>query len=503
MSDDEALGLYPAAAFRTATGATAGERTLRQARWYFNGETIAVPVDGVPVATFGKAVAPFDDVRAWAASRAPDAPIDYPPLVRIGAPQVLHGARMSPDGRTIDGLALRLVAKIPLNRSYFDASSIAWLAGRTLTVRGTREGDAFEMRTAWPDDFALAAPPPMREAPAIRTLMREALRGGSDQPYAAWTLWQREERADWAGRPVLALIVNGAQGDDDEAHAGHFAIVTGRVRADGRIGDWLVNNFYTLDSESEKGIIAAPVPLDAYLGDLNSGQGWYRPSYVLALVLRDARAAELVQSALNRVYNQFYRHQIVYYHPETNCTSISIDTLRALGWPIRARGPSSRWLAWLGFPLMIAKERSLAKAKVAFDYLCTDQTRLMPAAAMEEAFASVHALVSGARCSGQLGEMLASDVDAIAFLRIPQFPSSRVFGDAPVVTLREYRARLPKDPAQIQVVPVPPRPFPDDLRDDDLGEPPAHASDIAVRAWGAVAVAGAAAILYRLVRKRR
>ena len=57
---------------------------------------------------------------------------------------------------------------------------------------------------------------------------------------------------------MLAFMVNGAQGDDDEAHAGHFALVTGRTQEDGAIGDWLVNNFYALDSESEKGILAAP-----------------------------------------------------------------------------------------------------------------------------------------------------------------------------------------------------------------------------------------------------
>ena len=72
-------------------------------------------------------------------------------------------------------------------------------------------------------------------------------------------------------------MVNGAQGDDDEAHGGHFALVTGRTQPDGAIGDWLVNNFYSLDVESEKGILAAPLPLDNYLADLNSGQGWYRP----------------------------------------------------------------------------------------------------------------------------------------------------------------------------------------------------------------------------------
>jgi hypothetical protein len=500
MSEEDRLGLFPASSFRIVTGATAGEDTLRQARWYFNGETIAVPVDGVPVATFGKGVAAFDDVRAWTLSRNDDA-TDYPPLVWIGAPHVLHDARMSDDGATIDGLALRLVAKHPLNRSYFDEHSVAYLAGRPLTVRGTREGNAFEIRTVWPDDFTLASTPPARDV-SIRDLMRETPQGGSRAPFAAWTLWQRDGAFEWAGRPVLGLIVNGAQGDDDEAHAGHFAIVTGRTRADGRIGEWLVNNFYTLDAESEKGIIAAPVPLDAYSGDLNSGQSWYRPSYMLVLVLRDARAASLVQSALGRVYNQFYRHQLAYYHPDANCTSISIDTLRALGWRIPRRGPTSRLLAWLAFPLMIAKEWSLTRAKTAFDYMCTDQTRLLPAAALEDAYASALGLVTGSP-TGMLGQMLATDVDAIAFVRIPQLPSSRAFGDAPVTSLHEYRARLPEDRSQMKMVPVPPRPFPETLRDDDLLKPRPHESDIAARAWGASAVVGIAALAYRVLRKRR
>src|SRR5204862_8231741 len=148
----------------------------------------------------------------------------------------------------------------------------------------------------------------------------------------------------WEGAPVLAVILNGAQGDDDEAHGGHFALVTGRIGAagtpggPGAINDWLTNNFYTLDAESEKGIIAAMLPLDNYLADLNSGQAYYRPSYLLVTVLSDERAARVVQGALGRVYNQFYRHQLVYYHPTTNCTSISIDPLRAPGLDVPARG---------------------------------------------------------------------------------------------------------------------------------------------------------------------
>jgi hypothetical protein len=310
----------------------------------------------------------------------------------VAAPDIVRGARLADDATqlvTRDGaLPFHPVAKIPLNRSYYDASSVAFFRQREVTVRGTPTSDGFVARTLWPEDFRVggAAPAPrtlpagLPPSEALRSLMREEPRGGAQSPYAASTLWQKAGTpADWTGRPVLALMVNGAQGDDDEAHGGHFAIVTGRVRADGQIGDWMVNNFYSLDVESEKGILAAPVPLDNYLADLNSGQGWYRPSYMVVAVLKDERAAVLVQSALNRVYNQFWRHQLVYYHPNDNCASISIDALRALGWNIPRRGPTSRTLAWLGFPFIALKELSVGKAKLAFDYLRTDQTRLLPA----------------------------------------------------------------------------------------------------------------------------
>ena len=107
-----------------------------------------------------------------------------------------------------------------------------------------------------------------------------------------------------------------------------------RQGAQGAIDDWLVNNFYTLDSESEKGIIAAVVPLDNYLGDLNSGQAWYRPSYMLVASLKDGRTAEHLQSALNRVYNQFYRHQIAYQHACANCAGTSVTTSRTPDGPV-------------------------------------------------------------------------------------------------------------------------------------------------------------------------
>ena len=514
----DAFGLYPVQDFRLVTGECRDCPTIRQALWYFRDQPIAVPLADHPVSGFTTGVHAEDDVRTWAAARPPGTPIDYPPLVWMAAPDIVRGARFSADGSQLvtsdAAFAFHPAPKIPLNRSYYDASSVRFFQQRTMSVRGTPTSDGFVARTFWPEDFRVggAAPAPrvlpagLPPAEALRSLMREEPRGGAQSPYSVSTLWQKTGMpADWTGRPVLALMVNGAQGDDDEAHGGHFALVTGRVRADGQIGDWLVNNFYSLDVESEKGIIAAPVPLDNYLADLNSGQGWYRPSYMVVAVLKDERAAVLVQSALNRVYNQFWRHQLVYYHPNENCASISIDVLRALGWNIPRRGPTSRTLAWLGFPFIALKELSVGKAKLAFDYLRTDQTRLMPAAALEEAFATLVAFGQGKTpdVDHLLARMLAEDLDALAFVRFPQFPSSRAFGDAPAVTTWEYKALIPNDPALVQIVPVPPRPFPAELRDPDLIPPPWRPSDYAVLVWGVLTIVGIPFVLWRLWRWRQ
>jgi hypothetical protein len=325
--------------------------------------------------------------------------------------------------------------------------------------------------------------------------MREAPRGGAAAPFAAETLWHRAGAArSWEGLAALAFICNGAQGDDDEAHAGHFAIATGRIGADGDVGGWLVNSFYALDIESEKGILAAPVPLDNYQGDLNSGQSWYRPTHVLVAVLDDPRAAHFVQSGLLRLYQQFWRHQLVYYHPQVNCTSMSVSALRALGLPVPARGPTSMAGAFLRFPFDAIANRSLAAARSAYDYAVADRTGLLPALATEDVFATLVGCATAAELpDSRLARWLRRDLRAIALLRIPQFPSSRAQGDAPVVSLAEYAARIPGDPSKRQVVPVPARPFPERLRDDDLLPPVPPPSALAERLWRALAV-GAIAV---------
>jgi hypothetical protein len=507
------FGLYPASDFRLTDGRCTDCPTIPQALWYFQRETIAVPKPGSPVASFATGVPTAADLRGWLAGRDPATATEYPPLVWVAAPDVIAGARLSADATTLEHatgtLHASLTPKIALNRSYFDASSTEFFCRRPVKVRGRIADGTIVMRTLWPEDFRLdRAPASQRlaadlpQALALRALMRSEPAGGARIPFAASTLWQRDPAREPVppGRAVLGIMVNGAQGDDDEAHAGHFALVTGRTQEDGAIGDWLVNNFYTLDSESEKGILAAPVPLDNYLADLNSGQGWYRPAHLLIAVLADDRAPELVQAALNRVYNQFWRHQLVYRHATMNCTGISVDVLRSLGWDVPARGPASQFVAALGFPYFAVKERSIAKACVAFDYLTEDQTRLMPAAAFEEAGASLLSLAAGASAeatrSGPLARLLATDVDAIVFARFPQFPSNRVFGDAPAATLREFHSRVPAEPGLLQIIPVPARPFPAALRDADLLSAKRPASDYAAAIWGILLLVGIPIFLY-------
>src|SRR6185369_3886680 len=153
-----------------------------------------------------------------------------------------------------------------------------------LKLRGQYMEQTFVVRSFWPESFRLPENPVPRELPAepaaLRAWVRARPGGGAREPFSVESVWRRPGSTGLqAGQGVLGLMLNGAQGDDDESHSGHFALMTGYLGEQGAIDDWLVNNFYTLDTESEKGIIAAPVPLDNYLGDLNSGQAWYRPSY--------------------------------------------------------------------------------------------------------------------------------------------------------------------------------------------------------------------------------
>ena len=505
-----AYGLLPAENFRITDGNCTDCAALPQALWYFRGEAIAVPRPGWPVAGFTRHLPVLEDLAAWASSTPPGAAADYPPLVWLGSPVFERDVALDADGsavRTADGeLRLRLVKKLPLNRAWFDARSVAFFHGRPVKIRGIREADTVVARTFWPQDFCLPETPPAEpmaaDPAAVRDWLRAQPQGGARSPFAVSSVWRRPGAPPVeAGQPVIGLMLNGAQGDDDEAHGGHFAVMTGRVGGQGGLDDLLVYNFYTLDAESEKGIIAAPVPLDNYLGDLNSGQAWYRPSYMLVATLGDARLPAWLQSAFGRVYNQFYRHQFAYQHARANCAGISVSTLRTLGWQVPERGAESWLKAIPALPLVTLRERSLGKGKATFDYLTEDRTRLCPAAAFEEIAADLLRLASGqgGRELSNFERLLADDVQEIMLIRVPQFPSSRAWGDWPVETSVEYSARVPKDPAAQQIIPVPPRPFPPELRDPQApGEPPLR-SDYAVAAWSLALLLAFLFILRRLL----
>ena len=516
-----AYGLFPAGDFLTTTGECVDCATIPQALWFFRQENIAVPRPGLPIAGFDPGLRTADDLQRWNVRTMPGSARDHPALVWVGSPQVIDAARLDPGGKQLQAvgstIGFSLAPRLASNRSWFNAESAAFLSRRELRLRGRMVDDAsphaahFVARSIWPADFRLdpAAPlqPLAANSQAIRDFVRGEPAGGAQSDFSTRLIWQRDPAAtkQRAGRPLIGIMLNGAQGDDDEAHGGHFGLFTGRVGEQGQMHDWLIANYYTLDSESEKGIIAAMLPLDSYLADLNSGQAWYRPSYMLVATLRDERTAAHLSSALARVFNQFYRHQFVYQHAAANCTGISVSTLRTIGWQIPALGPISWLKAITGLPAVALRSASLSKGKAIFDYFTEDQTRLFPALAFEQAGADLLQLVGG-QATRQLTPyeaLLKDDVEEILLLRLPQLPSSRAWGSYPVVSVDEYRSRLPQDPAQQQIIPVGPRPFPADLRDPATPERKPLRSDYAVAAYAAALLVLGGIALRAWWRRRR
>ncbi|MHA4866691.1 hypothetical protein ACXZ1M_03235 [Duganella sp. PWIR1] len=467
------LGLYPTDRFRLATGQCKDCPVSAQALWYFGDDMLAVARSNA--AGYAPQLRAQDDVKDWLSANGGRPRDQPPPLLWLGSPHVAEG-RLQPDGQLLraDGaapLAVQLTPRLSTNRSYANADSMAFLADGEVKARGVLREERFVARTLWPKRYAIAAAPPGKPLAAgesIESLVREQ-RGGATAPYAVRTLWRRDgagEPLPLAGKPVLAFMLNGAQGDDDESYGGHFAIATGRYGPAGEWDNWLVNNFYSLASVSEKGVIAATLPMDAYMGDLNSGQAWYRPSYMLVAVLKDARAPALYQEAISRVLSHFYRQDFQYRHASTNCAGINVETLRTLGWEIPRMGGESPLKAALALPYIALKEVSLKQGQSAYDYLKTERTELLPFAAFTAIGQDLLGRVPARKgIAGAFESQLGKDLEAVLFVRIPQFPSSRAFGYDPVLSLREYEQRAPANRADWKIVPAAPRVFPASLRD--------------------------------------
>lgn len=496
-------GLHPTDHFVHQFGAQAVG--LPQALWYFQNEWIAVPSGDARDFRF---CPDFQVDRDWAAATREHADsiagAGLPLLVWVAAPDCVDAACLDATATRLTAVGAQfscsLVPKLPLNGAWFNADSAAFFSARSVRLRGTRSDTAFVIRSLWPEDYVL----PEHAAPLAAVTSAADLRAWvrSDMPhFSVATLWRRMPEQRLApGQPVFGLMLNGAQGDDDEAHGGHFALITGRVGEGGSIADLLVYNFYTLDAESEKGIIAAPVPLDNYLGDLNSGQAWYRPSWLLLATLADETLPRRVDALMAHVFAQFYKHCFRYQHARANCAGISVRCLRALGWPVPMLGAESWLKAFFALPLVALRQRSLKAGKATFDYLTEDRTKLYPAQAFEQIGGDLLARLRGELpASNDCTQRLVSDVQQVLAVQVPQFPSSRVPGSWPVTCSVEYHQRVPDDPAKHKIIPVPPRPFPPELADPRLPVEPPMRSDFAWRLWLVLIVATCLLIIARLL----
>jgi len=483
----EVLGLYAASQFQLGQGASMDDKRIpAPALWYFKQQTIATPKPDMTLAGYSSTVNGTDDIPADLDANA------LPSLVWIGSNYVIPSANIDAAGQYLtlaegqkighgttvsEAMPLSLVPKIPTNLSYWNADTLQFFLQHPVRMRGELTNRGFTARTVWPLDYRLdltAKPQPLNEQESLKSLV-QAEQGGAKSAYQSRLLWESAPDAarQSAGKAALGFMLNGAQGDDDEAHGGHFAVATGRVGADGEYADWLVNNYYNLASNSEKGIIAGITPMDNYMADLNSGQSYYRPSYMLVAVFKSDHLPLQFQAATNRVYQHFYRNDFLYDHSRNNCAGISIDTLRALGWQVPERGVESQLKATAAYFYVGVTEKSLTKARAIYDYLNTETTRLFPAVAFDAIGENM--LLGATQWSRKLYvdhnpvtpfmQQFGQEVEAIYFVRIPQIPSSRAFGLAPVYSFNQFMQQAPADRSQWKVVPTTPNSLPEALKD--------------------------------------
>ncbi len=473
------LGQYDSGQFVTLSMPCAHCQTLPQAQWYFKNETVAVPRAGQALTSFSTDKRGADDVTSLDLPALPD-------VVWTGSTQQWTHSHLSGDGKQLQlangtGMPFEIVPKIATNLSYWNQDTKAFYAQRALSVRGEQVGQSIVARTIWPEDFRLnlqVQSQPLQSGETLKQLVQFE-QGGAHSQHESRLLWQKTPGVAQAlaGKAVLGVLLNGAQGDDDEAHGGHFALATGVVSADGSYHHWLVNNYYNLATNSEKGIIAGVTPFDKYMADLNSGQAFYRPSYMLVAVFSQPNIPSTIQAASNRVYQHFYRNDFVYDHALNNCAGISVDVLHNLGWKVPQSGGESILKASAAYWYMAATEQSLTKGRAIYDYLNTEMTRLFPAVAFDTIGNDLLNIAHTGSTDTLAGEMqsMAGQIEAIYFVRIPQIPSSRADGLAPVYSFAQYLEQAPADRSQWKIIPVTPNPLPVQLKDGLALKPQAPA----------------------------
>lgn len=440
-----------------------------QARWYFENENIVLlPPTLSPVVVLPEGLEKLPTIR-------------YDTSVWIASPELIAKAKLDASGQAFtlaDGqrVNFKTIAQLPQNKSFWNQETVQFFNKRDIRMRGKFVNKHFIARTVWPLDFAISNYQllPLHSEENLQSLV-QADGGGVQQPHQSRLLWERTpgSASQSAEKTVFGLMLNGAQGDDHEALAGHFAVITGQFSDDGKYHDWLVNNFYNLDVVSEKGIIAAVTPMDNYLADLNAGQNYYRPSYMLIATLKDGQPAAEFQRSINQVMNHFYRHNLIYNHADANCTGITIDTLRALGWEIPTRGINGYIQAIGAYFYTLITKGDLQAARQVYDYLTTETTRLLPAVAFDAIGEDILKLTANKlpRALTDYEQTLRDSIEAIWFVRIPQIPSSRAFGSAPIYSFSEYLETAPANRDDWVTIELADRDTPQSLKQPDPVNP--------------------------------
>jgi hypothetical protein len=459
------FGLFPAERFVAVEGAKAEGLAPAAGVWHFREEWIAVP-----------APEREDENETDAADALPPPP----PLVWLAAPELIESARLEGDGRLLRRAGggrpavLDVVPPLPTNELYVDGSTFEFFGRRPVRIRGTSrstaEGERFEARTIWPLDARIPwrtlEPEPVTEPESLADLVRAQV---PELP-AARLLWERPRDGprDWAGRPVLALVLSGAQADSPGSAGGHIAVATGRLGADGEWADWLVNDVYPVATFGEKGIVSGPVPMDNYLTDLNSGQAMYRPVYVLVAVLGAPAAALDVQATFDEFFPLYWCRAIEYDRATNSSTRLSLDPLRALGWRIPPLGGTSRIKGALAAVVILVATLRPKLAREAWNFFTGERTDIFPRLALEAVAGDLLELVAETppRPPAGLEARLRAETDGILFLRFPQIPSRRPTGTYPVASIREYRSRVGIGGATRTDADPVPRPLPERLHDD-------------------------------------
>lgn len=447
------LGLFDARQFRPAVGGCTACGVPAAAFWWFRDELVAVPAPRSVLGTEGAAEPPAAPALLW-----------------LGAPEVVEHARLSADARSLtvgsETIPFAVAPKIATSTAYVDASTARFFAARPIRVRGATAAvggrPVFVARTIWPEDARLELDrlplEPLTPNELLGTLI-EAQIDATRDAFPARLLFERDPggRRRWAGRPVLAFVLSGAQADDDGSLSGHLAAATGVIGPHGEWHHWLATNFYPLADRNAKGILPATLPIDNYLFDLNSGQLYYRPAYMLVAVLSRERAALAVHESLQRTMLALYCGRVEFNRASFNSTAMTIDALRGLGWRIPRTGPTSRLAGIAAAPFAALVGRKFRTGRDLYAALSEERTRLLPRVAFEVAGHDLLYLAAGGGREDEgltpFERMLAEDVEAIVFVRLPQVPSARRYGTYPVRSLLAYGARLLSDPAPYEAAP--------------------------------------------------